>query len=266
MTTDNNHRYDVERVKNYVMSVNWSKRLDKEIPFLTNLFNNHNFTEILDFGCGPGIHATYIAKMYEKFHITGFDIDENMLAYAKEHSISEKLPNLSFLQGNFLGSDSDSLDPLKEKFDVVYSLGNALMIIWSNNDLPIVEIFKKLSYFIKPRGGLFFQILNSDHPRNGFIVSKISKTENGENQIQVKHFKPVEEKLLTSFSIFKWQSDGSEMKISDASDGFLKLVPLEELKKDMEKAGFSNFTFYENYDGKPLQSDSDALMCFAIKK
>lgn len=266
MTNDNTHRYDVERVKNYVKSVNWSKRLDNEIPFLAKIFNRHNFIEVLDFGCGPGIHATYLAKTHVNFHITGFDIDENMLAYAKEHSISENLPNLSFLQGNFLNSNSDSLSPLKGKFDVLYTLGNALMIIWSNNDVSIVEIFKKLSYFIKPGGGLFFQVLNSNHPRNGFIVSKISKSEHGDNQIQVKHFRPEGNKLLTSFSIFRWQSDESDIKISDSSNGSLKLVPLEELKKHMEEAGFSNFKFYENYNGKPLQSDSDALMCFAIKK
>ena len=263
MSSSYSHRYNEERVKNYVKSVNWSKRLDKEMPFLVDHFKSHNFTEILDFGCGPGIHATHMAKTHENFRITGFDIDENMLAYANEQLKSENLPNLTFVQGDFL---IDSLEPMKEKVDVLYTLGNALMILWSNTDTNLIEIFKKLSYFIKPGGGLFFQILNSDNPRDGHIVSRITKDADGLNQIFIKHFMALENNLYSTFSTLKWGEDESDIKVTESRKGCLKLVPLEQLKSYMQEAGFKDFIFYEDYDGKPLQADSDALMCFATKK
>ena len=265
MTNEYPKRFNADQVKNYVKSVDWVKRLDREIPFLNDLFSKHNYKEICDFGCGPGMHANRLAKN-KKFTVTGVDIDEQMIAYASLQSQVTQQSNLSFIQGNFLEPTS-AMNDLQDKFDVLYTLGNALMIIWTNAEpIAVVTILKKLGTFIKSGGGLFFQILNSDNPRNGFVVSKISQNESGENQILVKHFLPVENKLYTDFTNIKWQNNNSAITVSDSRKGYLKLVPLDQLKKYLEEAGFSNPVFYENYNGDLLKQDSDALMCFAIKK
>lgn len=267
MANNQSTNYNVEQVKNYVKSVNWDKRLKKELLFLSELFFKHKYSDICDFGCGPGIHALEFAKTQPNFQITGLDIDQNMIDYAIQNAKNANLENLQFVQGNFLNL-SKSLVSFKEKFDVLYSLGNAIMILWSNNeDLSIPEIFKKLSYFIKPGGGLFFQILNSDSPRDGHVVSKIMTNETGDSQMLIKHFLAVENKLLTTFSTITWNpTDPTSVKITGSRKGRLKLVPLNHLQESMEEAGFSNFTFYENYDSNPLQPNkSDSLMCFAMK-
>ncbi len=262
MSNEYPRRYDNEQVKNYVKSVDWTNRLDREIPFLTELFQKHDCKDICDLGCGPGIHAIRLVKT---FKVTGIDIDDHMIAYASEIAKIQKLDNLSFIQGNFL-EYSANLEQFKERFDALYSLGNALMIIWTNNDpMSVVEIFKHLAYYIKSGGRLFFQILNSDSPRQGHIVSKITQNENGENQIQVKHFMPIANKLYTTFSTLKWKTNSTDMKIADTRKGWLKLVPLKELKQYLDEAGFSNSTFYEDYNGKPFQKESDSLLCFAQK-
>lgn len=263
MSNEYPKRYDNDQVKNYVKSVNWNKRLDKEIPFLTKFFKDLGYKEICDFGCGPGMHASRLAKE-KTFKVTGLDIDENMIAYASELAKLQNLPNLSFQRGNFLEHPDQQF---KEKFDVIYTLGNALMIIWTNSDpTSVVEILKSLSYYIKSGGGLFFQVLNSDAPRSGHVVSNISQNEEGENQILVKHFLPVGEKLYTTFSTMKWKGDDTMIKVVDNRKGFLKLVPLDKMKSFLEEAGFKNFQFFENYDGDPLrQNESDSLMCFAQK-
>lgn len=264
MSKESPTRYDNDQVKNYVKSVNWNKRLDREIPFLTKLFNDHEYKEICDFGCGPGMHANRLAKE-KSFKVTGLDIDEHMIAYATELAKLQNLANLAFQQGNFFEYPAEQF---KEKFDVLYTLGNALMIIWTNSEPTTVgEILKSLAYYIKSGGGLFFQILNSDAPRSGYVVSNISQNEVGENQIFVKHFLPVGEKLFTTFSTMKWKSDDTAMQVVDNRKGFLKLVPLKKLKSFLEEAGFMNFQFFENYNGDPLrQNESDSLMCFAQKK
>lgn len=255
--------YEKEHVKNYIKTVNWDKRLDREIPFLTDIFQKHNCKNICDLGCGPGKHALRMAKT---FNVTGIDIDDNMIAYANEQLQNQNIPNLSFMQGNFI-EHSANIEQFKENFDGLYSLGNALMIIWTNSEpRTVVEILKHLSYYIKSGGSLFFQILNSDNPRHGHVVSKISQNEQGENSIQVKHFIPVDNKLYTTFSTLKWKSNEQDIKVADTRKGWLKLVPLEDLKRYLEEAGFENMTFYEDYSGKPLKKESDSLLCFAKKK
>ena len=266
LSNDYPSSYETQQVRNYVKSVNWQKRLNKEIPFLSKLFLSHDYSTICDLGCGPGMHAIHLAKAQKTFRVTGLDIDQNMITYANESAKEEKLLNLSFIRGNFL--QTNSLEQLKEFFDVLYTLGNALMIIWTNNEnFSVTDIFRALAYFIKPGGGLFFQILNSDAPRKGHIVSKISTNEQGENQILVKHFLAVDNKLFTTFSTMNWKKDENEIKISESRGGYLKLVSLEDLKTSMNEAGFADFEFFENYDGEPLNPTfSDSLMCFARKK
>ena len=266
MSNEYPKRYDTEQVKNYVKSVNWNKRLEKEIPFLVKLFTDHNYKEICDFGCGPGMHATRLAQT-GSFNVTGLDIDGYMISYASQTSKGQNLDNLAFFQGNFLETPNQ-FEQFKDRFDALYTLGNALMIIWTNSEpTSVVDIFKNLSYYIKSGGGLFFQVLNSDAPRNGHVVSKISQNEEGLNQILVKHFIPVGEKLYTTFSTMKWKADETAIQVADTRKGWLKLVPIDKLKAFMTEAGFKNLIFYENYDGKALQQDSsDSLMCFAQKK
>ena len=122
MSNEYPKRYDNEQVKNYVKSVNWSKRLDKEIPFLAKLFTDHNYKDICDFGCGPGMHATRLAKM-GSFNVTGLDIDEHMISYASQTSKDQKLDNLSFFQGNFL-DHPEQFKQFRNRFDAMYTLEN----------------------------------------------------------------------------------------------------------------------------------------------
>lgn len=263
MSNEYPKNYDNQQVKNYVRSVNWDKRLEKEIPFLTNLFKKENCKNICDLGCGPGKHAL---RMAESFNVTGIDIDDHMIAYASEQSKAQNIHNLSFMQGNFI-EHSGNLEQFKETFDALYTLGNALMIIWTNSEpMTVVEILKHLSYYIKSGGALFFQILNSENPRDGHVVSKISTNEQGENSILLKHFIPVDNKLYTTFSTLKWKNNDSDIKVTGTRKGWLKLVPLQDLKNYLEEAGFENMSFYEDYSGNPLKKESDSLLCFAHKK
>lgn len=260
-------RFNQDQVKNYVQSVNWEKRLKKEIPFFLDLFKKNNFTTIADLGCGPGKHAIALAE--EDLDITGIDIDEEMIKFANNLPKSNKASDIKFIVENVFENPSH----LENKFDFLFTLGNALMIIWSskiesdNEDQVLLSIFKSLANMLKSGGGLFFQILNSDNPRDGHIVSKISKSDDDKNQMLVKHFIPIvsESKLYTTFSTLEWDEDNTPQVIS-TRNGHLFLVPFEKLKSVIVEAGFSKLKFFENYNGKEFdQKTSDSLMCFAIK-
>ncbi|OLS22721.1 MAG: Glycine/sarcosine N-methyltransferase [Candidatus Heimdallarchaeota archaeon LC_3] len=250
----------LEKVKNYVATIQWEKRLKKEVPFLTKLFQKHNYTKILDLGSGPGFHAKELAK--NGFIVKGLDINENMIQYAKENYTDPNL-SISFETGDFLNDDN----ALSGKWDAIFSLGNAIMIIWSQENVDTQEMFNRLGKAITNNGAIFFQILNSDNPRKGYVVSKIAKSQDkNTNQILIKHFIPVGNKLYTNFMTLKWKDSDQEVTKEENEPGFLKLIPLEELKGYLSKAGFNKFEFFDNYDGTLLDTKtSDSLLCFAQK-
>lgn len=247
-------------VENYVAGVNWNKRLQKEIPFITNIFSKNNYQHIIDLGCGPGFHAKAIAE--NNFHVTGLDVNEAMIKYAKKINVNT---NVKYVLGNFL--EDDKLFSRLGSTDAIYSLGNAFMIIWSLENVILENILQKISNALTSNGGFFFQILNSDCPRNGFVVSDIAHNEEAhENKILIKHFLPQGDHLHTAFMTIKWKDGQKKIVKEENNSGSLLLVSYSSLQKLLHNVGFKRLSFWADYDGNPfIPSESDALLCLAQK-
>jgi len=245
------------KVEDYVRSISWEKRLASEIPFITKIFRERGYREIVDLGCGPGRHAKALSEM--GFSVTGIDSQSSMAEFAlKEAKRSE---SLQYRVGNFMTNP----EILGKERDAIYSIGNTLMIIWSDESTEAPDLFRGLSGALRPGGALFFQVLNSDSPRSGYVVSNISKDETGLQRISIKHFLPINEWLHTHFLTLKWY-DSSQVTKEESEPGYLRLLPVSELEKLMVNAGFSEFHFWEDYQGGNFNPQtSDSLLCVAIK-
>ena len=51
--------------------------------------------KILDIGCGSGTFTRKIAKQFPKVEITGMDISEKVISFAKKESTKKKLKNIN---------------------------------------------------------------------------------------------------------------------------------------------------------------------------
>lgn len=109
---------------------------------------------VLDAGCGTGELAGLIAKKGAK-RVVGVDYSKDAIVAAKT---SWQNSNLEFFQKD--------LNDIKEKFDVVVSLGTL-----EHLDEPL-EALKKLKNLVKPKGSLIITCPNWTNPR-GYILQTL---------------------------------------------------------------------------------------------
>ena len=64
----------------YDRSIDWSARLERELPVLRRVLGSPGAGGVLDAGCGPGRHAIALAKL--GYRMTCADADEGMLKLA----------------------------------------------------------------------------------------------------------------------------------------------------------------------------------------
>jgi 2-polyprenyl-3-methyl-5-hydroxy-6-metoxy-1,4-benzoquinol methylase len=104
---------------------------------------------ILDLGCGPGLYAEIFAE--QGHEVTGIDISENSIKYARKSAENKKL-NINYLNANYLEVD---LEP--SHYDLVLLIFTDLGVLTpAERDSLLEMIFRVLK-----KGGTFvFDILN----------------------------------------------------------------------------------------------------------
>ena len=256
-----------QNIEIYLKIIDWDKRLQREIPVLKEIINSISSRQpkktlkILDIGCGPGIHLLELAKIYPDYSFYGIDHDNNMIEYAINEANSDK-HHLQYISGDVLS------DPFLDNnnFDFIFSLGNSLTLIWGKSSIE--SLLRKISENLKENGVLFFQILNGDNPRKGYKKSKIIQISDNKEIFTMKRFEPDFEQniLKVEFISFikKIEDKNYEHQVKSS---VWQLISTKELEKILQKNGFFDIIFWENYSKAPLQPEtSDSLLCIAKKE
>ena len=249
--------------RRYDVVVDWKARLEKEIPDLVSLFKKENVKNILDVGCGTGMHAIALAK--EGFNVVGIDRSSRMIHEASERikslsnevrqrvklthteykNLNQVLSGVVFDAGIFMGGALAHIsDPLQTLKEVNKVLGKkALYVCQIPNYEKVINVNKRLF---------------------SFSIKKSSNSEERELAV-LRFYDPKENGLLTqNLSIFvrgesKWVFRGMKsMAIVDLDKK--KIISL------FKKISFSNFSYYGGEKGhyydylfrkpfRPAQSD-----------
>ena len=77
--------------------------INRSVEWIASEFDICRDTKIVDFGCGPGLYATRLAK--RGANVTGIDFSKSSIEYAKEVAVREKL-NVSYVNQNYLGAST----------------------------------------------------------------------------------------------------------------------------------------------------------------
>jgi len=142
---------------------NYAKKYDEEC-FVQGTMGECDFIEketghdkslaILDIGCGTGRHAIELAK--RGYAITGVDLSESQLAWAREKAARE---NLAI---DFRRHDARDL-PFKEEFDLAIMLCEGGFPLMETDEMNY-QILQSAARSLKPGGKLIFTTLNGLFP------------------------------------------------------------------------------------------------------
>jgi 2-polyprenyl-3-methyl-5-hydroxy-6-metoxy-1,4-benzoquinol methylase len=78
--------------------------IDRSVEWIASHLNVRTGTKIADFGCGPGLYATKLAKM--QADVTGIDFSNNSIQYAQEVANREGL-SIHYENQNYLEFETD---------------------------------------------------------------------------------------------------------------------------------------------------------------
>jgi len=120
--------------------------IDRSVEWIASEFTIGRDTTIADFGCGPGLYATRLAKRGAR--VTGIDFSGRSIKYAKEVAARERLP-VSYVNQNYLEFETE------DRFDLV------LMIMCDFCALSPVQRKKILGTFhgiLKPAGSVLLDV------------------------------------------------------------------------------------------------------------
>ena len=225
--------------------------INRSVEWIASEFNIGRDFKIADFGCGPGLYATRLAK--RGANVTGIDFSRRSIEYAKELAAREQL-NISYVKQNYLEFET------KDLFDLV------LMIMCDFCALSPTQrkgILNKFHRILKPSGSVLLDVysLSAFEQKKEVATYEVNQL-NGfwsPNKYYgfLNTFKYNEEKVaLDKYTII-------ELDRTRKVYNWLQYYTPEDLERELLEAGFSVEELYSDVAGTPYNLKSSEFAVIA---
>jgi len=227
--------------------------IDRSVDWIASHFNIGAGTKIADFGCGPGLYTTRLAK--RRADVTGIDFSKRSLQYAQEVANKEKL-NIHYINESYLDFETEN------RFHLI------LMIMCDFCALSPPQRKKMLD--------TFYAILES----KGSILLDVYSLNACDHREETATY---EADLLNGFwspnryygflNIFKYKTEKvvlDKYTIIEAGRtrtvyNWLQYFSVEALKREFAECGFTIEDFYSDVAGSPFSPESKEFAVVAKK-
>lgn len=210
---------------------------------------------ILDLGCGPGLYTQQIAQ--KGHQVTGVDISENSIRYAREQAKINNL-DISYINKNYL-----ELELPEKEFDLVMMIYTDLGVL-----LPAErsQLLKTVEKSLKPGGVFIFDVLNDRDldkkvsPKNWEVAEQGFWRENPYFTLSESFFYEKEKVILNQHIV-------AEDENIDVYRFWTHFFSHDDLNKILQPYGFCEIEFYEDVlpqDGS-LWSGENVTFCKSVK-
>ncbi len=227
--------------------------IQESCSWIFNHFNLSSSSKICDFGCGPGLYTSRFAKLGAQ--VTGIDLSERSIAYAREQAKNENLP-IKYLVQNYL-----EYVP-QEQFDLITLIFCDFSVLNPSQRKTLLHIFYNS---LKDDGALLLDV-----PSIAFFDAASEKTEyeycpgNGfwskdPYFVFTNKFKYQPEKLiLDKYTIIEKDS-------SRESFNWLQCFTLPALESELHACGLRIKDVYSDVAGKQYLPTSPEIAVVAKK-
>ena len=216
--------------------------IDRSVNWIASHFNVGKGTKIADFGCGPGLYATRLAKKLA--YVTGIDFSKRSIDYARRVASREKL-SVHYVVQNYLEYETN------ECFDLI------LMIMCDFCALSLTQRQKMLSIFqnhLKPGGSVLLDVYSLK------AFEQRQETSLYETNLLDGFWSP--DKYYGFLNTFKYDKEKvvlDKYTIIEADRtrtvyNWLQYFSLEELEREFAEQGFSIKERYADVAGSQYDS------------
>jgi 2-polyprenyl-3-methyl-5-hydroxy-6-metoxy-1,4-benzoquinol methylase len=228
--------------------------ITNSVEWIVSHFGVDSKTEIVDFGCGPGLYTTMLAE--RGANVTGIDFSENSISYAKNIAVTKRL-NIEYVKANYLEFETE------HRFDLI------LMIMCDFCALSPEQRTRLLSKFkstLKPNGSVLLDVysLNSFDQREEAASYELNQLRGfwspDDYYCFVNSFKYEKEKVsLDKYTIIEESKDRTVYN-------WLQYYSIDSLREEFEGSGFGIEEIYSDVAGAELSNESPEMAIIAKKK
>jgi SAM-dependent methyltransferase len=225
--------------------------IDNSVKWISSHFNIGRESRVIDFGCGPGLYSTRLARLGAE--VTGIDFSKRSIEYARGVAKQEGL-FINYVNQNYLTYDTE------DTFDFVIMIMCDFCALSPVQRSAMLYKFRKM---LKPNGAVLLDVYSMG------MFGKIKESSFYEVNQQEGFW--AKEKYYTYVNTFKYMESSVVLdKYTIVTDSKIKTVynwlqyfsPLE-LKKEFEWCGFKVVEQYANVAGDEFVPDGDEFAIVA---
>ena len=229
------------------------KFIDRSVKWITSNFGVDNKTNVIDFGCGPGLYTTRLAEQGAK--VTGIDFSKRSIEYARK-TAHEKNLEIDYVPQNYLTYETD------KKFDLITMIMCDYCALSPDQRKELLQKFYSL---LKPDGSVLLDVysLNSFNLKEESAAYELNQL-NGFWSLEdyycfVNTFKYEKEKvILDKYTIV-------EKNRIRVVYNWLQYFSRQSLKTEFERNNFIIENIYSDVAGSTFDSENGEMAIVAKK-
>ena len=227
--------------------------INKSVEWISSYFHVGIGTKIADFGCGPGLYATRLAR--KQAEVTGIDFSTRSIEYAQKIAAKENLP-IEYINQDYLEYETD------RRFDLIMMIFCDFAVLKSSKRGKILSKFHTL---LKPGGSILFDIpsLKAFDKREETTVYEVNLMNNFWSPEKYHGFLqtlryPKEKVILDKYTII-------EAKQTRVFYNWLQHYSREMIADELGACGFRVRDFFSDVAGSVYDPESEVLAIVAGK-
>ncbi|MCG7852755.1 MAG: class I SAM-dependent methyltransferase [Methanosarcinaceae archaeon] len=227
--------------------------IDRSVEWIASHFNIGEGTKIADFGCGPGLYATRLART--QADVTGIDFSTRSIQYAREVASSEGL-SIRYVNQDYLEVEID------DQFQLILMIMCDFCALSPNQRR---EMLRKFYSLLESGGSVLMDVYS--------LTAFEQREETAKYEVNLHEGFWSPNKYYGFLNTFKYEEEKvilDKYTLVEATGirtvyNWLQYFSAETLKMELEECGFAVDQLYSDVAGSPPIPESTEFAVIAKK-